>query len=77
MISTLCNGMWRNDLIKRLVARDHAEVAPSTLLQRTHPRLQIAYFGSELPIALSELVVLCALRCDCRLETTQLADAIV
>jgi hypothetical protein len=73
---TLSNGTWRNDLIKRLIASDHAEIAAGTLFERLHSVLQIMYFGRELPIALAKLVVFGSLRRDCRLETTQLADTV-
>ena len=73
---TLRNGTWRNDLIKRLIAGDHAEIAAGTLFERLHTVLQITYFGRELPIALAKLVIFGSLRRDCRLETTQLADTV-
>jgi hypothetical protein len=77
VFSTLRNGTWRNDLIKRLVTRDHAEIAPSTLLERLHTALQITHFGCELPVALAQPVIFASLRRNCRLETMQLADTVL
>src|SRR3981189_3043744 len=71
---TLRNGTWRNDLIKRLIAGDHAESAAGTLFEGLHAILQITYFGRELPIAFAELVVFGPLRRDRCFQTTQLAD---
>ena len=76
VFSALRNGTWRNDLIKRLIAGDHAEIAAGALFQRLHTVLQIAYFSCELPIALAKLVVFGPLRRYCRLETTQLANTV-
>lgn len=76
VISTLRNRMRRNDLIKRLIARDHPQIAPGALFQRSHPRFQVADFRGELSVALGQLVIFAPLRRDCRFETTQLADAI-
>jgi hypothetical protein len=76
VFSTLRNGTWRNDLIKRLITGDHAEIAAGALFERLHAVLQITYFGCELPIALAKLVVFGSLRRDCRIETTQLADTV-
>ena len=73
---TLRNGTWRNDLIKRLITGDHAEIAAGALFECLHAILQITYFGRELPIALAKLVVFGSLRRDCRLETPQLADTV-
>lgn len=75
--STLCNRTWRNDLVERLIARDHAEIAPGALFERLHAILQIAYFGRQLPIALAQLVILCPLRRNRSLQATQLADTIL
>jgi len=77
MVSVLRNRMRRNNLIKRLVTRDHAEIAPSALFQCPHSRLQVMDFRRELSVALGELVILCPLRRDCRLETTYFANAIL
>ena len=77
VFSTLRNGMRRNDLIKRLVTRDHAEIAPRALLQRSHPRLQVADFGRKLSVALGQLVVFRPLRRDRGLEMTQLAHTVL
>jgi hypothetical protein len=76
VFSTLRDGTWWNDLIKRLITSDHAEIATGALFQRLHTVLQITYFGRELPIALAELVIFSPLRRDSRLETTQLADTV-
>jgi len=77
VFSTLRNGSRRNDLIKRLVARDHAEITPGALLERLHTVLQITHFGCELPISLAQLIVLRSLRCDCRLKSSQLAHTVL
>jgi hypothetical protein len=76
VFSTLRNGTWRNDLIKRLITGDHAEIAAGALFERLHTVLQITYFGRELPIALAKLVIFGPLRRDCRLETPQLSDTV-
>ena len=77
VFSTLRNGMWWNDLIKRLVARDHAKIAASALLECTHAGFQIANFGCKLSVSLTQLVVFRSLRCDRRLESTQFADTVL
>jgi hypothetical protein len=76
VFSTLRNGMWRNDLIKRLITGDHAEIAASALFERLHAALQITYFGRELAIALTQLVVFGPLRRDRRIKATQLPDTV-
>ena len=76
VFSTLRNGTWWNDLIKRLITSDHAEIAARALFQRLHTVLQIPYFGRELPIALAKLVIFSPLRRDSRIETMKLADTV-
>jgi hypothetical protein len=70
VFSTLRNGMRRNDLIKRLVTRDHAEIAPGALFESAHAGFQIADLGRKLSVSLAELVVLGSLRRDRCFETT-------
>jgi hypothetical protein len=77
VFSTLRNGMRWNDLIKRLVTRDHAKIAARTLLERPHAGFQIANFGRKLSVSLTKLVVFRSLRCNRCLESTQLADTVL
>ena len=77
VFSTLRNRMRRNDLIERLISGDHAQIAPSALLQRLHSILQITHLGCKLPVALTQLVIFGPLRRNRRIETAQLADPVL
>jgi len=75
-LRTLGDRLPRHDLIKRLIACNHAKLAARALLERLHAALQIVHFGCELPIALAQVVILGSLRRDRALETPQLAKTV-
>src|SRR5581483_6861843 len=69
--------MGWHDLIKRLVACDHAKLTASALLERLHPVFQVTHFRRELPVSLDTLVIIGSLRRDRSLETPQFAETIL
>ena len=77
MFSILRDRVRWNDLIKCLVARDHAKIAASTLLERLHAVFQVVHFGRQLPVPLTQLIVFGPLRRDGGLEAMYLADAVL
>ena len=66
----------RTDLIKRLIAGDHAKLAVRSLFERLHAVLQVVNFCRELPIALAKPVVFGSLCRDRSLEAMQFADTV-
>jgi len=70
-------GAAWDDLIERLVAADHAEIAASSFLQSAHPGFEVADFGAELVVTLGELVVFGMLPGDVSLETIDFTHAVV